>query len=166
MQKLGIKKKYTFKWICLPWLLFKWIKFHLNSNKCKLRMHSVLTCKMQKNWESRDTASLVHWRPRLFQSSTVCKSLLVLNGKDDLRADGQRFCFLASSIQRETPFSFLCFGLLSFFWFFAPSSPLICRFYLQKIEQRPKGSPCFFLVSLLLFFHLFSLLLSTFPTSQ
>jgi hypothetical protein len=32
---------------------------------------------------------------------------------------------------------------------------LFCRFYLQKIEQRPKGSPCFFLVSLLLFFHLF-----------
>jgi len=60
-----------------------------------------------KNWESRDTAYLVRWRPRLFQSSTVCKSPLVLNAKDDLRADGQSFCFLASGIQRETPFSFL-----------------------------------------------------------
>jgi len=123
---------------------------------------------MQKNEESRDTACLVRWRPRLFQSSTVCKSLLVLNAKDDLRADGQRFCFLASGIQRESSFSFLCFGLLSFFWFSAPSCPLFCRFYLQKMEQRLKGSPCFFLVSLLFFlcpFSLLSLLLSTFPTS-
>ena len=119
-----------------------------------------------KNWDSRDTTYLVRWRPRLFQSSTVCKSLLVLNAKDDLRADGQRFCFLTSGIQRETPFSFLCFGLLSFFWFSAPSSPLCCRFYLQKIEQRSKGCSFFFFVSLLSFFHLLSLLLSTFPTSQ
>ena len=58
---------------CLSYL--RLLKFHLNSNKCKLIMHSVLTCKMQKNWESRDTAYLVHWPPRLFQSSTVCVHL-------------------------------------------------------------------------------------------
>ena len=97
-----------------------------------------------KNWESRDTAYLVRWRPRLFQSSTVCKSPLVLNAKDDLRADGQSFCFLASGIQRETPFSFL----LSLF-----RSPLFllvfCTFFSSFC--RPKVSPCFFLVSPLFF---------------
>jgi len=93
-----------------------------------------------KNWDSRDTTYLVRWRPRLFQSSTVYKSLLVLNAKDDLRVDGQSFCFLASGIQRETPFSFLCFGLLSFFWFSTPSSPLFCRFYLQKGWSKDRKS--------------------------
>jgi len=107
-----------------------------------------------KNWDSRDTAYLVRWRPRLFQSSTVCKSLLVLNAKDDLRADGQSFCFLASGIQRESPFS----SLLSLF-----RSPLFllvfCTFissvlqilFAERMEQRPKVSPCFFLVSSLFF---------------
>jgi len=111
-----------------------------------------------KNWDSRDTTYLVRWRPRLFQSSTVCKSLLVLNAKDDLRVDGQSFCFLASGIQRETPFSFLCFGLLSFFWFSTPSSPLFCRFYLQKGWSKDRKSVPASSLFLLSFFFIFSFL--------
>jgi len=107
-----------------------------------------------KNWDSRDTAYLVRWRPRLFQSSTVCKSLLVLNAKDDLRADGQSFCFLASGIQRESPFSSLLslfrspLFLLVFCTFF---SSVLQILFAERMEQRPKVSPCFFLVSPLFF---------------
>ena len=37
----------------------------------------------------------------------------------------------------------LCNLRPSLYWLSALSSPLFCRFYLQKIEQ-PEGSPCFF----------------------
>jgi len=121
-----------------------------------------------KNWDSRDTTYLVRWRPRLFQSSTVYKSLLVLNAKDDLRVDGQSFCFLAFGIQRETPFSVSVSSLSSGFLHLLPlcSADFICRKDGAKTESQSLLLPCFSSLFFHIFFSLLSLLLPAFLISQ
>ena len=116
---------------------------------------------------SHQTLVFKYGRERESKTYT-CRSLLVLNAKDDLRADGLSFCFLISGIQGETPFSFLLSLFLSplslpcfLSLLFSLSFPVPVKIFTPK--KSSKESPFFLLVlpaSLTFFSCLFPFFLS------
>jgi len=101
-----------FPYECLGWLLFKWIKFHLNSNNATKN-----ACKAGKK---RETTYLVCWRTRFLQSSIVCLVccslvslffLICFASVSLLSLSSVLFSFLTvtKGWRKETPFVLPCY---------------------------------------------------------